>query len=397
MKYMSKIYIRDKKEIFEFSENLVSDDNSIKPVVVDRVEQDLGDALSDFVSLDLKKSLSLMRSTESYFISLEKKKETERFETAVKELKNIAEYFEDYKKSHIFFYPVSNYIRRVIIESNNNERLGYIPKFLLNFAEKAGKNSTKYLTCISGDLEDFIPNIVNFFKICLDIDIKTNLSPEQKYLKFLNQEKNFYKFGVDILRIWGFLHDVSSTVELMPTYDFDLEKIKNKISQKNLTEVEIKETPMTFTEIFTPKDIFEYPKDMFEVVHFFCWYFLKNDIKFRKCKNCGKYFCLTGNLNTDYCNRLAKNSNKTCKEVGAARKYKEKLLQNPVNQLFNKAYKKYSARVRYKSIDKTQFEWWSKIAREQRDKCLKGALSYEEFEDFLENFENVYKEEFYAK
>ena len=44
---------------------------------------------------------------------------------------------------------------------------------------------------------------------------------------------------------------------------------------------------------------------------------IKREVKMRVCKNCGRYFSITGRANTGYCNRPFDSRGRTCKEVGA--------------------------------------------------------------------------------
>ena len=44
---------------------------------------------------------------------------------------------------------------------------------------------------------------------------------------------------------------------------------------------------------------------------------IKREVKMRVCKNCGRYFALTGRTNTEYCSRPFDEKGRTCREVGA--------------------------------------------------------------------------------
>ena len=118
-----------------------------------------------------------------------------------------------------------------------------------------------------------------------------------------------------------------------------------------------------FTEIL-------YPNSVEEIAEFFVREILRRDLRFRRCKSCGKYFALTGYANTEYCDRLFGGSGKTCKEAGAVRLYRTKITADPVVRAFNKEYKKRFAWIKYKKITKEAFYEWSERARIERDKCL---------------------------
>jgi len=118
-----------------------------------------------------------------------------------------------------------------------------------------------------------------------------------------------------------------------------------------------------FTEIL-------YPNSVEEIVEFFVREILRRELRFRRCKSCGKYFALTGYSNTEYCDRLFGDSGKTCKEAGAVRLYRTKITANPVVRAYNKEYKKRFAWIKYKKITKEAFYEWSERARAERDKCF---------------------------
>ena len=131
-----------------------------------------------------------------------------------------------------------------------------------------------------------------------------------------------------------------------------------------------------FTEVL-------YPKDIYDMIDFFLRACVKREQRFRVCKNCGKYFALTGYSNTEYCDRLYGDTGKTCKEIGAINTWQRKRVENPVVKAYSKAYKKRFAWIKYKKITKEAFYEWSEQARAMRDKCLKGEISLEEYKEWL--------------
>lgn len=54
------------------------------------------------------------------------------------------------------------------------------------------------------------------------------------------------------------------------------------------------------------------------IIDYFVRECVKREQRFRICKNCGKYFALTGYINTEYCNRPFDSIRRTCKEIGGA-------------------------------------------------------------------------------
>lgn len=100
----------------------------------------------------------------------------------------------------------------------------------------------------------------------------------------------------------------------------------------------------------------------------------------KRCKNCGQYFLLSSGYNADFCERKAPRENgKTCRDVGARRRYDDKVKNDPVWLAYQRAYKTHYARVSKKKMTKPEFAAWSDMAVELRSKALNGKLLFEEY------------------
>ena len=111
---------------------------------------------------------------------------------------------------------------------------------------------------------------------------------------------------------------------------------------------------------------------------------LEENIRFRKCKRCGKYFIMKGNYDTNYCNRVAEGSTRTCQELAAIDNYKAKEAEDPALPLYSKYYKRYAARVKTKQIKEEAFKKWKYQALTKRDECSDGKITIDEYEAWLE-------------
>ena len=104
----------------------------------------------------------------------------------------------------------------------------------------------------------------------------------------------------------------------------------------------------------------------------------------KRCKNCGRYFLLTAGKYSNYCDRpLADDRTKTCKDVGARRKYDDKCKTDPVWKPYNRAYKAHYARYLKKKMTTAEFEQWSRYAVELRSQAEAGTLPLAEYEAIL--------------
>lgn len=92
----------------------------------------------------------------------------------------------------------------------------------------------------------------------------------------------------------------------------------------------------------------------------------------KRCANCGTWFLQFPGATFAYCDNPAPNAEgKTCREIGATTSFKDKVKNNEVWQIHQRAYKKYFARTRKKTMSVTDFEIWSRDAERIRDDALK--------------------------
>lgn len=112
---------------------------------------------------------------------------------------------------------------------------------------------------------------------------------------------------------------------------------------------------------------------------------LEANVRFRKCKRCGKYFIMKGNYDTNYCDRVAEGENRNCQELAAAENYKARIADNKAIPIYNKYYKRYAARVRVKQIKEDAFKKWKYQAISLRDECADGKITVEEYIQWMED------------
>lgn len=112
---------------------------------------------------------------------------------------------------------------------------------------------------------------------------------------------------------------------------------------------------------------------------------LEANVRFRKCKRCGKYFIMKGNYDTNYCDRIAEGETRNCQEIAAAENYKARIADNKAIPIYNKYYKRYAARVRVKQIKEDAFKKWKYQAISLRDDCADGKITVEEYIQWMED------------
>ena len=125
-----------------------------------------------------------------------------------------------------------------------------------------------------------------------------------------------------------------------------------------------------------------------EQIRFELFKVIQNNFTINKCENCGKLFIpVTSSKNPNqkgkngqkYCNSLYLDTGKTCKEIGALNKQKEKVQNSSILKEYNREYKRMHG-LHYnhtKEFKEKQFKEWSEKARELRD-----TYTNEQIEDF---------------
>ena len=102
----------------------------------------------------------------------------------------------------------------------------------------------------------------------------------------------------------------------------------------------------------------------------------------KRCANCGRWFLQMPGMTYAYCGEPAPGQDgKTCREIGAASSFKDKVANNEVWQVQQRAYKKYYARTMRKDMTKAEFEAWTRDAEQKRDAALEPYARAESEEE----------------
>ena len=162
----------------------------------------------------------------------------------------------------------------------------------------------------------------------------------------------------------------------------DVEKIVEIIKEKHIEAEEVYELQNTEEQIRF---------ELFKVI--------QNNFTINKCENCGRLFIPTttsnnpnqkGRNDQKYCNNLYLDTGKTCKQIGALNKQKEKVKNSLILKEYNREYKRMH-RLHYnhtKEFKEKQFKEWSQKARELRDSYMDNQI--EEFKIELKNLSDIY-------
>lgn len=126
-----------------------------------------------------------------------------------------------------------------------------------------------------------------------------------------------------------------------------------------------------------------YPRDIYDLIDFHVRECVKREMKMRVCKNCLRYFAVTGKASTEYCDRVCDSKGRTCREIGAINTWTQRKQGDEVFKEYRREYKKRFARINAGKLTKSAFYAWSEEARNQKEACDNGAITPEEFSQWL--------------
>ena len=136
-----------------------------------------------------------------------------------------------------------------------------------------------------------------------------------------------------------------------------------------------------------------------EQIRFELFKIIQNNFTINKCENCGKLFIPVttsknknqkGRNDQKYCNNLYLDTGKTCREIGALNKRKEKVQKSPILKEFQREYKRMHG-LHYnhtKEFSEKNFKEWSKKAHKLKDQYNDNQIV--EFRIELQRLSNLY-------
>ena len=126
-----------------------------------------------------------------------------------------------------------------------------------------------------------------------------------------------------------------------------------------------------------------YPRDIYDLIDFHVRECVKREVRMRVCKNCLRYFAVTGKASTEYCGRICDSKGRTCREMGAINTWTQRKQGDEVFKEYRREYKKRFARINAGKLPKSAFYAWSEDVRKKKEACDSGVISPEEFSQWL--------------
>ena len=126
-----------------------------------------------------------------------------------------------------------------------------------------------------------------------------------------------------------------------------------------------------------------YPRDIYNLIDFHVRECVKREVRMRVCKNCLRYFAVTGKASTEYCDRVCDSKGRTCREIGAINTWTQRKQGDEVFKEYRREYKKRFARINAGRLTKSAFYAWSEEARKRKEDCDNGTITPEDFSRWL--------------
>lgn len=128
-----------------------------------------------------------------------------------------------------------------------------------------------------------------------------------------------------------------------------------------------------------------YPRDVFDLVDYSLQRCLEKGLRFRVCKNCGRYFAISRSAKAEYCDTFPDENGRTCRNVGAITAWTKKRENDDVFMTYRREYKKRFARIRSGTLLPEDFYRWSEQARQKKDELEAGEIDADAFLAWLAN------------
>ena len=111
---------------------------------------------------------------------------------------------------------------------------------------------------------------------------------------------------------------------------------------------------------------------------------VRDNIPYKKCRTCGKFFIPAGRSDREYCSRFNPKYGKPCREIGATLTFENRHKDDGIHRAYTQAYRRMDSRKRTRYISRAEFAEWGRIAREKRTLCENGGISFDEFQAWLD-------------
>lgn len=329
-------------------------------------------------------------------------------------------------EEYAYIQTIFNYIGIAVDKKNHNEIVVNYPVF---YTKKNKEYSIKGYEMNTRPFGTFFADFINcdfsletdfynFFKkysiSLLDLEkfkriFKNNICSEETYNKFIKKlmQDNFKKLlklqeQLDMILAYCLINPASKVSKFSPierlyilertNETFTIFKAK-KIEYINIhyfskdagaSEKEVIENLIKKKTDIGSIDLL-IPHSIESILYMQLCDILKEEISFKSCKNCDRYF-VADNKRIEYCNELAPDSNKTCREIGRKKKYYDTIKNDKALDLYNKVYyRKAQMSKRNQDLKKyvEGYEYFKTFGKRKLAKYKSGKITSDEFIEWI--------------
>ncbi len=260
-------------------------------------------------------------------------------------------------------------------------------KALLAFYQSGVKDD---LQVVAAGLNELASRHVYFELLRLDwaerLKAVERVTPKE-YLRLLPHKK--------ISHIYSNIDTMQRQIISLIAHALDMDGEKKSVSEKMVAYYNAEGNDTLYTFQFQPQPVnFEvidrrifaevlYPKDIYDLIDHHIRECVKREVRMRVCKNCLRYFAVTGKASTEYCDRVCDSKGRTCREIGAINTWTQRKQGDEVFKEYRREYKKRFARINAGKLTKRVFYAWSEEARKKKEDCDNGTITPEDFSRWL--------------
>lgn len=372
-----------------------------------------------YIAKIITKELNIYYTNETINIR-ENQAQFSKIQGKLKEYKEILNNTNLYNK---YYDDLINEAQEIIATSQNQEEIDDEKDFLKDLYEEKNdsKKGKKVIRSYIADLEE---DEKESFKELRNLDELPSLM--DKYIERLINTIINYKYYFDLYFGISNLSDLKgkdmSYFQSLFSIDFEIPRqITYAIYKKNDTYFPLKnlvfsiykETKDSNETVESLNDIFSYEKilnttnnlhknknifylksyainNLKDILNIYFNYFTQENIHIKKCKNCNKYFIPQNRTDEVYCNNPSpQNPNKTCKEYGAKKTYRDEIKSQPLKSEHNKTSQFYRMRInrakneKEKSLYKKKFNAYKEQYQTKKEQYKKGKLKEADFIEWI--------------
>ena len=236
-------------------------------------------------------------------------------------------------------------------------------------------------------LKENLETLFAYRQAVIDVDALSTKATTVAPIRLLPHKK--------ISHIYSNIDTMQRQIISLIAHALDMDGEKKSVSEKMVAYYNAEGNDTLYTFQFQPQPVnFEvidrrifaevlYPKDIYDLIDHHIRECVKREVRMRVCKNCLRYFAVTGKASTEYCDRVCDSKGRTCREIGAINTWTQRKQGDEVFKEYRREYKKRFARINAGKLTKSVFYAWSEEARKKKEDCDNGTITPEDFSRWL--------------